>query len=190
MSGCGAQPEAEPVNVVILVLDGIRFDESFAEAPSSLTGTPGTAHLPRINGELLSQGTLVRPGYAHGLTLTGPGHCDLLTAHRQNFVNYANPDGPGAYLPTLPTVFETLRQSASIDSSKTLLFGSSNLIEPLGESLYPGMIGGASFSINEDNAASDVAVLKRTRALITEQHPRLMLVNLHEIDRSGHYGVK
>ena len=124
MSGCGAQPEAEPLNVVVLGLDGIRFDESFSEASSSLTGDPGTTHLPRITSELLPKGTLFRPGYAHGLTLTGPGHCDLLTAHRQNFVNYTNPDGPGAYLPTLPTVFEALRQSAGLDSSKTLLFGS------------------------------------------------------------------
>jgi hypothetical protein len=187
--GCKPEPASQSLNVVVLVLDGARFDETFALEPSSLTGAPPEQLLPRIHGTLLPQGTLVRPGYAHGLTITAPGHCDLLTAHRQSFVNYANPDTPGAYLPNLPTLFESLRQSAALDSSGVILLGNSSLVEPLRQSLYPDTPGGAAFYLNEEDAASDTAILKRARALLTEFHPRLLVANLHEIDRSGHYGT-
>ncbi len=174
--------------VVVLVMDGARMDESFGEGYSTAAERPTAELLPRLRSELLPQGTLIKPGYSLGITVTGPGHCDMLTAHRQVFANYANPDGVDAYLPTLPTIFEAVRDSTGLDSSAVILMGNTTLIEPLKTSLYPSSPGGASFFTVDESQSTDAAVLEQAQVLIERYAPRLLVANLHAIDRGGHYG--
>ena len=167
--------ESSP-RVVVLVLDGTRIDETFGNGHSSAADQPTEAVLPQLREALLPYGALIQPGYATGITITGPGHCDLLSGRRQDFINYPNPNGPEAYLPDLPTLPELIQD--------TLLIGNTPLIEPLHGSLYPRGEHAMYTSVD----GSDADVLRVLRERLLENPTRLTVANLHDIDRSGHYG--
>lgn len=182
--------DGEARNVLVLVLDGVRFDESFGDGYSSAADMETEDIMPALRRELLPAGALVKPGYSTGITITAPGHVDLVTGARNVFGNYPNSDGEGAYLPDLPTMFEELRIQQGLGADAALMAGNATLVLPAYQSMHPGNAGlGAEqiYYYNDSSAITDPAMLVQLRDQLVQQKPRLAVVNLHSIDRAGHY---
>ncbi|MFT4976695.1 MAG: hypothetical protein ACI8S6_002600, partial [Myxococcota bacterium] len=180
----------EERNVLVLVLDGLRFDESFSDGYSSAADMETEDILPSIRSELLPAGALIKPGYSTGITITAPGHVDMITGARNAFGNYPNGDGEGAYLPDVPTLFEELRRQKGLGSDATLFASNAQLALPGFQSMHPGYMGlGAEkiYYYTEDAAITDPQTLLELRTQLEEQRPQLTFVNLHGIDRAGHF---
>ncbi len=184
----------DPLHVVILVVDGARIDETVADFDSDLTGEPARAGWPKIWDELISQGTLVLPGYNMGTTITAPAHTNLATGVRTPLANMSVDDGPQLYRPDRPTLGEELkRQDPAADS---LLLANADLVWPLEWSLMPGYgedLAWEWFFVAEEPgsnqpAPEDARALNGIERKLEGSAPRLTLANLKEVDRKGHYG--
>ena len=210
--GCGgSDPEVEPrpvlgddtaatssraERVVVIVMDGVRWNESFSTEISSATGEPGNELLPRIHQTLLSQGGLGTHALAAGVTITSAGHHDLLTGTRRDFGNYPNPDGAAWYRPELPTVFEEARSQLGLGEDAVVLLANTALVEGLAWGLYPGLSAshGAKWDFvtatpgGTTPTGSDRPVGERIQEHLTAG-AKLIVANLHAADRAGHNGV-
>ncbi|MDG1482215.1 MAG: alkaline phosphatase [Myxococcota bacterium] len=177
-------------NVVVLILDGLRIDESFGDGYSDAAGMNTEDIMPIVREQLLPQGTLVKPGYSTGITITAPGHSDMITGVRQTFANYPNDEGEGAYLTELPTLFEELRAQHGLTSEQVLMGSNALLATPLRKSIYPGYSDLGAYTVyfyQEGSAITDPKTLLLLRDELETNKPRLTFVNLHSIDRAGHY---
>ena len=169
-------------SVVVLVLDGVRVDESLGDGESSVAGVPTAEIMPGLRKLIADEGALVSHAYVTGLTQTGPGHVDMLVGRKMPIANYpVDTEGEaGAYLPELPTLFESLPED------EVWLLGNGYLIAPAARSVYPGSDHpGAQV---EYLGRSDPALLLDLREVLETSRPRLTVVNLHDIDRAGHSG--
>ena len=159
---CADEP-AGPPSAIVVVLDGARLDETLGTGESSVAGTPTAEVMPQLSADLAAEGAIVRPGHAVGITLTAPGHCDLLTGRRQVFANYALTDeGVAAYRPVLPTLFEAVRAQGGSARDAALIVNTT-LLEPLDRSLYPGagaLQNGLVVAVTETVTDEDIAALE------------------------------
>jgi len=197
-------------NLAVLVLDGVRIEESFGDE-----GTAGAGYsdaydgatedlLPLMRSELLPIGALVKPGYAVGETFTQPGHADFLTGVRQSF-SLPLDGSVGAFRLDLPTLFELARHSWGADEDQVVLTGNTVQMVPLGYSAHPGYgesLRPTNLFFDEENqileaetaadgglypaAGQDDALLVGDMRQRLAQGARLVMSNLHQIDRSGH----
>jgi len=197
LSVTGCRPaEPAPIRVVIVVIDGVRLDESFAAWDSDLTGEPAQQTMPRIFEELVPQGTLVLPTYNMGTTITAPAHVTMFTGARQRLANFSVDEGPGLYRPERPTLGEELRRQTQATQEESMILANADLVWPLDWSLMPGY--GPEFASEwffvaiapgETQPAPDDSFATVALNLELQETPRrLVLANLKEVDRKGHYG--
>ena len=186
-------------HVIVLVMDGTRIEESFGDegGVSSASGDETQDFLPTLRTDLLPLGTLVRPGVAAGVTITAPGHCDLVLGTRLPYGNYGI-DGSletGLYRPPLPTLGDLLRQQQDASVNSTQVGGNASLLAGLTWSMYPGVEASGDYLFVEDPSApgtalnDDVEALEALQQALSEEERRLVVFNLHSIDRGGHYGA-
>jgi len=188
--------EPAPVRVVIVVIDGVRLDESFAPWDSDLTGEPAYESLPRIYEELVPQGTLVLPAYNMGTTITAPAHTTMMTGVRQRLANFSVDEGPGLYRPDRPTLGEELRRQTQATQEESMILANADLVWPLDYSLMPGYgpeMASEWFFVaiapGETQPAPDDSFATVALNLELQDTPRrLVMANLKEVDRKGHYG--
>jgi len=197
LPSAGCRPaEPAPIRVVVVVIDGVRLDESFASWDSDLTGEPAQATMPRIFEELVPQGTLVLPTYNMGTTITAPAHATLFTGARQRLANFSVDAGPGLYRPERPTLGEELRRQTQAAQEESLILANADLIWPMDWSLMPGY--GQDFASDwffvaiapgETQPAPDDSFATVSLNLELRDTPRrLVVANFKEVDRKGHYG--
>lgn len=174
--------DAAARSVVVLVMDGVRIDESFGDGDSSASGTPTAELMPSLRQLVAQEGALVTRTFSTGLTRTGPGHVDLVVGRHLPHANYpVDADGVvGDYLPELPTLYE------SLEPGEGWLIGNGKLIAPAARSVYSG--NDHSGAVVEYFGPSDPGLLLELRSLLTDTQPRLVVVNLHDVDRAGHSG--
>ncbi len=188
--------EPSPPRVVILVIDGVRLDESFATWDSDLTGEPARSSLQRVVDELLPQGTLVLPTYNMGTTITAPAHTAMFTGVRQPLANFSVDEGPGLYRPSFPTLGEELRRQTQATRDESMVMANADLIWPLEWSLTPGYgedLASDWFFVavapgESQPASDDTSVMVSIELEMRDVSRRLVLANLKEVDRKGHYG--
>jgi hypothetical protein len=191
--GEGLSPEVQ--TVVVLVTDGARIDETFGDKVSSVTGEQTEDFWPTIRSSLLPQGTLVLPGLATGVTITAEGHGALLTGSRVAQANFPSDDGPGMYRPEIPTIFERLRSTLDLPEDSTALVGNTVHLGGHGWSLHPGHgedLGASVTVFTQDNGqpvGDDIEVIDGVQSKLEDFDIRLIVANLHQMDRSGHYNT-
>ena len=187
-------PESPPLNVVVVVIDGVRTDDSYSPEVSELTGEPGTDGLRSIHDFLVPQGTLIRGVRNTGTTTTAPAHTILMTGHKSRLANFSNDTGAGSYRPTRPTWIEAVRAESG---EPAMVMANQTLIEPMSWSIHPegGQALGADFVFvpeepgSNQPAGNDAPVFAQLKRTLAAEHPRYVLVNLKAVDRTGHYAT-
>ncbi len=190
---------------VIMVPDGTRIEETFGdettwgEGYSDAYEGPTADIIPGIREELYPQGSIAKPAYVTGITITLPGHVDMAlgkrTPHGHHPANAT--DGPGLYRPELPTLWEHLRdQDESVEADQVGFTGNTLHMMAIGHSAYPGLgyDTPGSYVFVDSSGGNDPGEQPGEDPPVIEQvieHLqagwRLQLVNLHQIDRMGHY---
>ncbi|MFZ5482299.1 MAG: alkaline phosphatase family protein [Myxococcota bacterium] len=186
-------------HVVVLVMDGARLEETLAVAGTRSDAADADVEeiMPAVRERLVPAGTIVAPGIAAGIPITGPGHSDILTGVRQSYGHFPTPEGGGWYRPELPTLYELWTGFAEPEAGQLVLTGNTEHVEPLTHSVYPGSgeAYGADYSLvlhPEDTdgtrpADVDAQVVEAVLARLASDRPALIVANLHGIDRAGHY---
>lgn len=182
--------------MVVLVVDGVRFDDTFAPWPNDISGLPGPDHWPRVWGELVPQGAVLLPAYNMGTTITAPGHAQLATGRRTPLANIGVDADPYLYRTEHPTLFEEVRRQTAISPGQVSLIANTSLVQPIAWSVAPGYgeaYQAAWLLVAEDPGSpkpesDDMAVFDAIRTELEHFSPRLTFANLKEVDRTGHYG--
>jgi hypothetical protein len=175
---------------VLVVVDGVRVEESIGLEPSELDGLTGPERWPLIHSELIPQGTLFTGFRNMGTTITAPAHATLATGTRTPLANMAVDNGAGLYRPLLPTVAEELQGQSG---GHAVWMANQTLISPMTKSLMPGFSESPFVLISDQvgetqPAQLDTPVWPKLHRTLTEERPQLVMVNLKGVDRSGHYG--
>ncbi len=197
----GACRERSPVDpdgtALILVMDGVRLEESLGDDPSSATGEPPSAFLPTVWEERLGVGVRSTEAWSLSATTTVPAHATILTGRRIPLANYATGDDPGVYRSPLPTLAEWIRASdPGVASDDAVLAANTTLLMAVDHSLWPGLgepYGSGYLWITEtpgsaESSHDDSQVLDGLIDQLLLHPVRLGVANLHQVDRSGHYG--
>ncbi len=186
--------------LAILVLDGARVEETFGdqtdygEGWSDAWDGPSDEILPTMRERVLPTGTLFSSGYVSGITVTTPAHADLLTGRREPFLHLSHRQGIGPYLLHYPTLQETLRSSYDDGPDGAWLIANTGHLETLVHGHYPDLgidLGANMTLLYEDDAgqrgfeSDDGVVVQEAQDRLAEG-ARMVLANLHEIDRAGH----
>jgi hypothetical protein len=195
--GCAQELEPVESTVIILVLDGVRTSESFGEGPSDAAGTDHPSEvMPESWEALVPRAARAEGALNGGVTITTTAHAALTTGRRLPFGHYELDDGQaGLYLPTLPGLPEVLQATGGFSREQIQMVANTLLLCPVSRSLWPwGADRSAPFSLVEDEelgyrSEDDADVLASAEAILSEAGVRLLISNLHQADRDGHYGA-
>ncbi|WP_237144136.1 sulfatase-like hydrolase/transferase [Pontibacter pamirensis] len=187
MSCASPQPatkslQSEPLrteNVIIVVIDGPRYSETWA-------ATPGL--IPNMSGKLKGKGGFLQNFYNDAYTYTNSGHAAITTGVNQPIDNY------GEELPANPSIFQYfLKQSgkpataAWIVSSKDKLHILTDTQRPDWQGTYQpsfnGGISGPGSGYRMDSLTLEAAI-----SILATHKPNLMLINFMEPDGYAHAG--
>lgn len=167
-------------NVIILVIDGPRYTETFGEA--------NMTYIPNFRDSLLPQATFFDHFYNNGSTFTNAGHASITTGR------YTKVENSGLESPKYPSIFQYYMRDKKRGYNDAWIITSKGKLEILANSRYNDFEdkylartwcgpNGEGYGYGNDNYT-----MKVVDSVITNFHPRLMLVNLLEVDVSGHAG--
>lgn len=159
-------------NAVIVVIDGVRFSESFGA---------GDATIPSIWQQLRPQGMIWENFTNDGVTYTCPGHASMESGTWQTIPN------DGSERPSFPTIFEYFRKETGLDQSACAVITGKPKLEVLSHSTHPDY--GAPYGSSTTIGADDLAVFDSLRTVLARDKPRIVLVSLLGTDGAGHAGV-
>ncbi|MBI1836247.1 MAG: sulfatase [Flavobacteriia bacterium] len=165
-------------NVIVLIIDGPRFSETFGDSTHE--------NIPHLFKEIAPAGVLFHNFKNNGTTTTVSGHTAITTGNYQNLKNN------GLDFPRNPSFFQYFlkktnltKDQAWIISSKGKLNILSNAKTKKWKDTYSPMsycgIKGSGVSYENDNTTwIDV------KRILANYHPKLMLINLLEVDVRAH----
>ena len=203
---------AKVENVIVVVVDGVRYQEGVGTLDSKNSKDWSFANI----GKLRSQGTIIDTYYVgnpNKITETNPDHAIMLTGTWQELYNdmsgykrvhpgedlsLAQPEGK--YIPDRPTLFEYYRKENNVPSTSVALVVGKEKLKVMAYSTHPeyGETYGAYTWNIKDSYASfsdetytrnfllDNVVALKMNEIIDQYHPKLMMVNLPLVDYIGH----
>ncbi len=170
----------ETENVIILVIDGPRYTETWGDSLHQ--------YIPNMHKYLLPQGVLFQDFRNTGKTLTDAGHTSICTGVDQTI------DNTGKELPLFPSIFQYYIKDKKVDSTKAWVITSKDKLEILtnctdsswhnryrpahdcGLAGYPSLY------------RKDSVTMAHVYEVLKNHQPNLMIINLKEPDFSGHAG--
>jgi hypothetical protein len=165
-------------NVIILVIDGPRYSETF--------GDPELKYIPHLSADLAPQGVLIKKFRNNGPTYTNAGHSAITTGVYQRINNN------GEELPKNPGMFQYFLKEKNLDSTHAWVIASKGKLSILGNtknrnwknqfqpSLYCGIDG------KGEGYTPDVYNWRDAQRILKQYHPKLALINMLEVDVRGH----
>lgn len=189
-------PETAEKSAMILVLDGVRSEEFTSDQRvSDLTGVTGQIYASEtwstLGPKMATLGAALNPG----VTITAPGHSEMVTGRLEPYANFAVSDGPGLYRPEYPTLFEELRAQLALAGDQAVFLGNTELLQGEVQSIQPGSAAVAGeytllYDPDKPNAPinDDTPMVEAIESAIAADRPRLLVANFHDVDRAGHYG--
>ncbi len=187
--------------LLIVVMDGVRLEESLGDQASSATGDLPEQMLPTVWDELLPQGLRATNAWNLSATITAPAHAAILSGRRLPYANFAMGTDPGLLRPTLPGLHEVLEHEGAVDPEASLMVVNTALLEGLTRSLFRWPDGvpvhGAEQLLatqegdeteDGDGLQDDGGVMRLLRTRLADGIVDFALVNLHRVDLEGHYG--
>ena len=179
LAGCaadrGTEPPAERAaslkteNVVVLVLDGERWSETWGDA--------ARANIPE-RSRLADAGVVCTNFRNDGRTVTLCGHTALCTGFYQDMAN------DGTERPAHPSFMQRWRAATGAPADQAWVITAKGKLEVLADCTDPAWQGRANPATDCGHSDREtVEIIKRT---LSEHHPRLMVVNLKDPDARGH----
>jgi len=165
-------------NVIIIVMDGARYTETWGDATHS--------NIPNISNNIAPKSVINTNFRNNQFTWTSPGHLAICSG------KYYNPNNGGIELPPFPTIFQYFNKtypskSSWIITSKDKLEVLANTSDTSYNNLYlPSTncgINGLGTGYREDSTTLNVAL-----NIFSNNHPNLALVNFREPDYTAHSG--
>ena len=170
-----SKPEAGITkNVVIVVIDGARYSETFGDSSHE--------YIPKIWKYLRPKGTLFTSVYIDGgLTETIPGHSSIITGTWQKIPN------DGSKHPDKPTLFEYYRKQYScLKTDCYLILGKEKLdIISYSTNREYGKRYASSVRISKE-PSKDIETWLNTKEIMHEYQPHVVLINFSATDIAGH----
>jgi len=174
-----AQPPAPALaadhNVIIVVIDGVRYSETF--------GDPQHRYIPNIWYRLRPLGTIHTSFYNRGETITLGAHASMLTGNR-SWITWP-PEGELSR-PATPTLFEHYRAGTGAEQSKAWVIANHvQALEGMTYSTHPayGSAYGASWYLGP---GSDYKMWGDVKRIMDQDHPEFILINFHQADKAAH----
>jgi hypothetical protein len=175
-----ASPTPAPTTqaVVLVVIDGARYSETF--------GDPEAALIPHLAGDLRPLGAINTAFYNDGATVSVPGHAAILTGAWQDLPN------DGTVRPTVPTVFEYFRRATGAEAAQAV-FVHGSLIEPVlthsTHAEYGEAYGAQMLFSDLPDPPYDDGMWANARAALEDLKPRLLVISLLDPDEAAHLGA-
>ncbi len=169
--------EVSSQNVIIAVIDGLRYSEGFGDEDTNL---------PNIWNNMRPYGTIYTEFWIDNdsNTVTMPGHASILTGTWQTIAN------DGTEYPNMPTVFEYYNKEFDDgippNPDTYLITGFAKLDRVLC-STHPDY-GPDYQAINGTGDFDDPTVYTDVIAAMDDDSPRLILANFGDVDKSAHTG--
>ena len=182
LRGAHAADEFLTEYVFLVVIDGLRWSESF--------GDPTHQHIPVIWDSLVPHGTMYKNLYNTLKTQSTPSHGLMLNGNRLDGWapnNHWNP--PDTDLPLYPTLFELYRKQTGAPRNRCWILTGNGVLRDLDRSLYPtyGDSLGAYLRYDADSLhAEDDTVWAWVQQVMDDERPDLMMVNFFAVDLGGH----
>ena len=168
--GTGAAGEVR--HVVIVVVDGARFSETFGDST--------LANVPRQGLDLAAQGYRGASWNA-GVTTTVPGHAAILSGAYQPLAN------DGSERPHLPLLFEYYRAATGAPRSQAWFLADKPKLDVMSNSDHPDYGDSLGASVDVD-CPTDSAVVARAEAVLLAERPALLAMDLAQTDIVAHTG--
>lgn len=173
-------PDYKTQNVFIIVMDGARYMETWGDSTHQL--------IPYLANDLAPQGIVCTNFYNDGFTNTTAGHTALTTSVYQSI------DNTGKEYPQNPSVFQYWLQITGLLSQYTWIITSKDKLAVLGNCNDSGWKGkylpstncgvnGLGSGVRDDSITVDEA-----KKIVSQYHPRLMLLHFKEPDITAHAG--
>ncbi len=165
-------------HVVILVIDGPRYSETF--------GDSSCQYIPKMGKELIREGVLYTNFRANGPTYTNSGHTAITTGVYQSISN------AGKTLPKNPSFFQYFLKETNVDKSKAWIISSKGKLEILANTkkkkwwnvympmTYCGVKGHSAEYVG------DIQTYNKVIEVFTNDAPVLTLINFLEVDANAH----
>jgi alkaline phosphatase len=177
------KPLAEPSsyktkNVVIVVVDGPRYTETWGSADHAL--------VPHMQNDLLKNGIINTSFYNTGYTYTNSGHSAITTGVKQPI------DNGGNELPKNPSMFQLWLEASGNPRTKAWIVTSKDKLEILADTKNKNYAGKfiASTNCGENGNGSgyraDSTTFRIAKQVLSQEKPNLLLVNLKDPDANGH----
>jgi len=168
-------------HVFVVVIDGLRAEEGFAD--------PAQPLLAPLVDELAPLGTLLTRFEIRDQTHTLPSHQSLLTGNYADFPNFW-PDAERVHFaPRTPTLFEAYRLASGAGEESCWVVSNTPLAgHDLVASAMPGYGAelAASRRYDPENLEEDEWVWEQVDDILAEHEVSLMLINVSEVDRKAH----
>jgi len=177
-------------NVIIAIIDGIRYDEvTESNMPFLLGGIDPETGLP-VPDPLKPQGCYYTNFFNTGQTFTTAAHHTIVTGVRQQFTN--NRYFRVRSRTREPNIFEYYRKQKSQALSKVwVVAGKMGNLRNLDYSLHPAygyQYRSSMFRNHDEYQPSDDEIYVISRKVMSQDHPSLMLLNFKDVDVTGHQG--
>lgn len=170
----------ETENVIILVIDGPRYSETWDE--------PMRANIP-VRDSLLAYGILVTNFRNNGTTFTNPGHEAICTGVYENIAN------DGSQLPANPSIFQYWLKYSNNPYTKCCVMASKDKLHVLSNCLSPAFYNQYrpyfNCGVNGDGTGgyrADSITQVLVMDALANKKPRLMLIAFRGPDYYAHQG--
>ncbi|PRY12671.1 sulfatase-like protein [Pontibacter ummariensis] len=166
-------------NVIIVVIDGPRYSETWATVPGLI---------PNMYAKLRPKGVFFSNFQNEGETYTNAGHTAITTGVNQPIDNYGNE------LPANPSFFQYWLKQTGKPATAAWIVASKDKLHILGNTQQPGWEGQYMPSLNcgvsgpGSGYRMDSLTLVEAKRVLTTHKPNLMLINFMEPDGYAHAG--
>ncbi len=174
----GPAASQQPENVFIVILDGLRDDDGFGAE---------SLYLRRIWNDLRPLGTQETRFWDRGWTATTGGHTTLLSGIRQVIRNNGNNSQDVRSCD--PLMFEYFREYLNApESTCGVVFGKWGNMGAISDFGLEPAFGSAwrGFQLGDPGNSADSVSSRFLHRAMDSLHPRLVMVNLGDIDHYGH----
>lgn len=176
------EKEYKTENVVIIVMDGARYTETWGDTTHQ--------HIPKLSDKLAPQGVVYSNFISAGGTYTNAGYTAICTGMYQEINNTGNE------LPQHPGLFQLWRSARKATASQAWIITSKDKLQILSNTSHPDWKDEFTPSNNCGNQGlgtgsgyrADSVTYKEAIKILQADHPRLTLIGFKEPDATAHGG--